>query len=281
MKKVLITGANSYVGTSLEAWLNKYYENYSVDTIDMKNESWKEQNFSGYDSVVHVAGIAHIKETKKNADMYYKINRDLAYAAAQKAKNESVKQFIFLSSMSIYGMERGFIFKDTAARPAGNYAKSKFDAENLITLLNDENFKIAILRPPMIYGKGCKGNYPKLSKLAKKIPVFPDINNKRSMIYINNLCEFIRILIDDGAKGIYFPQNKEYVSTTELVKLISQIHKKNIKFTKLFNPIIRIFKISVVNKIFGDLVYDKSISEYNKNYIVSDFISSIEETEKN
>ncbi len=95
MKKILITGANSYIGTSVENWLAKESDKYKVDTVDMRDDSWKNESFSGFDVVFHVAGIAHIKETKENRSLYYKVNRDLAYETAKKAKAEGVKQFIF------------------------------------------------------------------------------------------------------------------------------------------------------------------------------------------
>jgi UDP-glucose 4-epimerase len=117
MKRILITGKNSYIGTSVEKWLLKEPEKYSVDTIDMLNESWREHDFSKYDVVFHVAGIAHIKETKNNRNLYFKINRDLAYETALKAKQDGVKQFIFLSSMSVYGIEKGIIDKNTSLNP--------------------------------------------------------------------------------------------------------------------------------------------------------------------
>ncbi len=97
MKKILITGANSYVGTSFEKWLSQWPDKYHVDTIDMIDGTWREKSFVGYDVIFHVAGIAHIKETKENAHLYYEINRDLAFETAQKAKADGTKQFIFLS----------------------------------------------------------------------------------------------------------------------------------------------------------------------------------------
>ena len=232
MKKILITGANSYIGTSFEKWVGQWPDKYSVDTVDMKDGSWKKKDFSQYDVVFHVAGIAHIKETKENQGLYYKVNRDLAYETAKKAKADGVKQFIFLSSMSVYGIETGVISKDTPLRPNSAYGKSKVEAEELISGLASDVFKVATLRPPMVYGKGCKGNYQRLAKLAVKTPIFPDIDNKRSMVYIDNLCEFVRLLIDDCGAGLYFPQNDEYVKTSEMVKLIAEAHGKKIRMTK-------------------------------------------------
>lgn len=257
MKKILITGANSYIGTSFENYIKQWKDEYIVDTVDMIDGSWKGKDFSKYDVVFHVAGIAHIKENIKNASLYYKVNRDLVYEVAKKAKIEGVKQFIFLSSMSVYGIETGVISKNTVPAPKSNYGKSKLQAEELITPLQDSMFNIAVLRPPMIYGKGCKGNYVRLEKFALKSPIFPNIKNRRSMIYIDNLCKFVKQIIDDESKGVFLPQNDEYVCTSEMVKAIAEANGKKIYMTELFNPLLRVLKVSTVNKVFGDLVYEK------------------------
>ena len=281
MKKVLITGKNSYIGNALENWLAKEPENYQVESIDMKDGSWKERDFSSYDVVFHVAGIAHIKETIDNQDLYYKINRDLAYETAKKAKKDGVRQFIFLSSMSVYGIETGVINKLTPIKPNTAYGKSKIEAEKLINQLDDYSFTVAILRPPMVYGSGCKGNYPRLARLARKTPFFPKIDNQRSMIYIDNLSEFVKQLIDNKDQGLFFPQNSEYVNTSEMVRLIAEFHGKRILMTKIFNPFLnfKVTKFAVFNKIFGDLVYDMSMSEIETKYRVFSFEETINRTE--
>jgi UDP-glucose 4-epimerase len=280
MKNILITGKNSYIGTSLENWLMREPDKYKVDTVDMKDGAWKEKDFSPYDVVFHVAGIAHIKETSDNQDLYYKVNRDLAYETAQKAKEDGVGQFIFLSSMSIYGIENGMINKDTPLKPNSAYGKSKIEAEELINKLLGDSFTVATLRPPMVYGKGCRGNYPRLVGLALKTPIFPNIDNRRSMIYIDNLSEFVKQLIDNRSGGLFFPQNAEYVNTSEMVKLIAEAHGKRVVMTKLFNPLLRLLDVSTVNKVFGDLVYDMRMSEYEREYRVCGFRESINMTEE-
>lgn len=279
-KKILITGTKSFIGTSLERWLNKNSNRYTVDTIDLKNKSWRNVPLGKYDVVFHVAGIAHMKETKGNVNLYYKINRDLAIEVAKKAKFEGVKQFIFLSSMSVYGIEKGLIDENTIPSPVTHYGKSKLQAERIISELRSTNFKVAIIRPPMVYGIGCKGNYPKLANVAKMSPIFPRVHNNRSMIHIDNFCEFIRLVVDDNSEGLFFPQNEEYICTTEMVKLISKIYKRKIWFTKLFNPLLRIINTNTTNKLFGDLVYKKSLSAYKENYCINDFESSIYLTER-
>jgi nucleoside-diphosphate-sugar epimerase len=282
MKKILITGKNSYVGISLEKWLGNYPDSYSIDSISLRDDLWKGKDFSEYDVVFHVAGIAHIKETEENAHLYYKVNRDLALEVAQKAKIEGVKQFIFLSSMSVYGINTGVISKDSPLKPKSNYGKSKLEAENLITNLEDNLFKVATLRPPMIYGKGCKGNYTKLVKLALKTPIFPEIDNKRSMIYIDNLSEFVRCVIDNCSNGVFFPQNNTYVNTSRMVELIAKAHGKKILLTRLFNPLINLIKRNnTVSKVFGDLTYKETLIKNSNTQFNSfvDFEESIRLTE--
>jgi len=285
MKKILITGANSYIGTSLENWLSKYPGRYITYTVDMVDQSWKSKDFSKYDVIFHVAGIAHVSSDPKLKDMYYRVNRDLTIETAKKAKAEGVKQFIFMSSIIVYGdssKQKRIIDKDTIPTPSNFYGDSKLQAEKGIKELEDDSFKVVILRPPMIYGKGSKGNYPKLAKAARVLPIFPDIENERSMLYIDNLCEFVRLMIDNEESGVFFPQNEEYVKTSEMVRLIAQVHGKKIKLTKMFNPIIsRMFRVNIVNKVFGNFVYDKNMSVYDNGcYWVIDFEKSIYNTEK-
>jgi len=285
MKRVLITGKNSYIGTSLENWLMREPDKYKVDTVDMKDGSWKEKDFSSYDVVFHVAGIAHVSSDPNMEDLYYKVNRDLTIETAEKAKAEGVKQFIFMSSIIVYGdssSSKRVIDSNIVPTPSNFYGNSKLQAEEGIKHLETDDFKIVVLRPPMIYGKGSKGNYPRLANMAKKIPVFPDIDNERSMLHIDNLCEFIKVMIDYEESGLYFPQNKEYVKTSELVKTIAEVHGKKIMMTRVFNPVLRLmFGIGIVNKVFGNLVYERSMSDYDKaNYRIRTFEESIKLTEK-
>lgn len=263
MKNILITGANSYIGTRFELWVKQDSKCYLVDTLDLKDREWDKKNFSKYDVVFHVAAIVHMRETKANKDIYYKVNRDLAFDVAKKAKKEGVKQFIFLSSMNVYGMEEGIIKKNTIPTPKSSYGRSKLEAEKLILTLQEEKFKVAVLRPPMVYGKGCKGNYSKLEKFAIKSPIFPSIQNKRSMLYIDTLCEFIRCLVERECGGIFFPQDKDYICTSEMVKAIADQNGKSIYITRVFNPLIRILRIRIIKKVFGNLIYEKDISQYD------------------
>ncbi len=291
MKKVLITGQNSYIGTSFEKYIKANYpDEYSVDTVDMIDGSWREKDFSVYDTVFHVAGIAHSDNgriNKEKAQLYYSVNTDLTIETAKKAKIEGVKQFIFMSSAIVYGNsaplgKEKLITADTSVSPANCYGDSKVQAENGIIPLSDEHFKVVVLRPPMIYGKGSKGNYPTLVKFSKKMPVFPYVKNKRSMLYIENLAEFIHLMILNEENGIFFPQNAEYSNTSEMVKLIGRIHGKNVRLLKGFTWVLRLLGLftGLVNKAFGSLTYDQSISQYKQNYQKFSLVESIEATEK-
>ena len=181
MKKILITGANSYIGCFVEQYLHRWPQNYETLTVDMIGNGWRETSFRGYDAVLHVAGLVHQPKTKNDpaqAEKYDLVNHRLAVETAQKAKAEGVRQFLFLSSASVYGLSAPvgkvvMITKDTPLQPTDNYGISKAKAEEGLHLMEDEQFKLAILRPPMIYGKGCKGNYQTMAKLARKLPVFP------------------------------------------------------------------------------------------------------------
>ncbi|MBR2012980.1 MAG: NAD-dependent epimerase/dehydratase family protein [Clostridia bacterium] len=290
MKKILITGANSYIGTSFEQYMAQWPDQYQVDTVDMIDGSWREKSFAGYDAIFHVAGIAHSdtgRVSEERKAFYYKINTDLTIETAQKAKAEGVGQFIFMSSAIVYGDsapigKQKIITADTPTDPANFYGDSKVQAENGILPLSDETFNVVVLRPPMIYGPQSKGNYPILAKLAQKLPIFPAAQNQRSMLFVENLAEFIRLMIENKESGIFHPQNSEYSNTAELVKLIAAAHGKKILLIKGFGWALKLLShcTGLVNKAFGSLSYDPSISAYKQNYCICSLEESIRKTEE-
>lgn len=198
----------------------------------------------------------------------------------KKAKKEGVKQFIFMSSIIVYGSENEYIDAETIPNPDNFYGDSKLQAEKGLEKLESQEFKIAIIRPPMIYGKDSKGNYPLLSKFARITPIFPDYDNQRSMLHIDNLTEFLRLIIENNDTGIFYPQNDEYVRTSELVKVISEVHGKKIYITNVFNPLIKLFsRITIINKVFGNMIYDKKLSKSKFKYHVNNLSESVKKTE--
>jgi UDP-glucose 4-epimerase len=256
MLNILILGANSYIGKHLKGYLEQYPADYRVTAISQRDDQWKELDFSVFDSVVDCVGIAHRKETKENAHEYYEINADLAFQTAKKAKASGVKQFIFLSSMSVYGMDEGMITKDTQPNPKTHYGKSKWQAEQQIAPLQDETFRVAIVRPPMVYGEGCKGNYQTLVKLAKILPVVPDYKNERSMISIENLNAYLKQLIDESSCGVFLPQDPVYHCTCDMIREIAKSNHRTPGQTALLNPFVHLFtRTTKGKKAFGNLIY--------------------------
>lgn len=264
MKNILIAGANSYIGESFKEFLGQWPNQYTVTERDTKGLKPKPEMFEGIDVIFCVAGIAHIKETAENRQLYFDVNRDLVVEIAKAGKAAGVNQFILLSSMSVYGLEVGRITKDMEPHPITAYGQSKLEADVAIEKLEDENFVFTCLRPPMVYGKNCKGNYQALRKFALKSPIFPNYKNQRSMVYVGNLCEFIKECIEEKKSGLFFPQNAEYTNTSKMVKQIAVEHGKKIMLTKIFNMAIKIAPMHIVKKAFGDLVYEPvdTVSKY-------------------
>lgn len=259
MKRILITGKDSYIGTNFKNYLEVYPEEYEVVELDVRDESWKNYDFTPYDVVFHVAGIAHIKEVKENEALYYKVNRDLVVDVATKAKEAGVRQFIFMSSMSVYGMNEGIINLDTKPKPNTYYGISKYEAEVELNKLEEDHFKICKIRPPMVYGDDAPGNLGKLFKAVKKIHIFPTIKNQRSSITVEKLTRQIKEYVDSEVKGIVLPQNEEYLCTYKIVKEKMQRDGIKVVYTPIFDPLIQLLigKVGLITKCFGDLVYEK------------------------
>lgn len=279
MKRILITGKSSYLANQFRSFLSGN-ENYQIDLISVR-EGWKDKDFSSYDVVVHMAGLAHSSPKDDEKEKYYAINRDLAIEVARKAKQDGCAQFVFMSSVIVYGSHHTLITKDTPLCPDNFYGDSKKQAEEGILVLQDENFCVSIVRPPMIYGPGSKGNYRLLSRFSCVTPFFPNVYNERSMLYVDNFCACLKGMIDTGAGGIFLPQNKEIVSTVQLVKEIAKVHHHPLVVLKGLNPFISLLrKKSLFNKVFGSLVIDPVLSKFDFEYQIVPFELSIENTER-
>ena len=286
-KKIAVFGKNSYVGNNFAEYV-KDKRGYSVTKLNSRGDEWRDQSFAAYDVILFVAGIAHVKIDKKDEGIYFKVNRDLAVEAAQKAKAEGVKQFVYLSSIYVFGMD-GIVGKEcvidenTPHTDKFAYGVSKAQADAALAALQDENFDVAVIRPPMIYGRGSKGNFPRLKRLAKHLAFFPDYRNGRSMIYIKNLSSFLDMLIENGGHGIFYPQNREPVCTTDLYCGIRKSMGKGTLRTKLFNPLILLFgnRVGVLRKLFGNMAIDPSMSNtYGFEYCKYDLQQSLDDIEK-
>jgi UDP-glucose 4-epimerase len=300
MVRVLITGKHSFVGNGIEKRLLDFNEQqgeicYEIHKISVRGENWKNTDFSHYDVMIHVAGIAHAdveKIQEEEQKEYYRVNCDLAVEVAKYAKSQGVKQFIYLSSILVYGAsgsvgKKRVITKETVPQPENFYGRSKLMAEIELRKLQDECFVIDIIRSPVLYGEDCKGNYQQLRKIAHRTKIFPEIHSERSMLYIENLGEFVRLLMERRESGIFFPQNKKTVATSDLVKQIGEAKGKKIALWKCLNPFVRLAskmpgKIGkLTNKAFGNLVYDQGMSiEIGQEYQLYSFEESIRRTER-
>ena len=300
-KKVLITGAGSYIGEAFQTYATEHYPALKVDAVDMIDGSWREKNFSSYDIIYHVAGIAHadvgnVDEATKAK--YYAVNTDLAVEVCEKAKAEGVKNFVFMSSMIVYGDSAPYgkskvVDEHTVPFAANFYGDSKLQADAAVRELADDSFHVFVLRPPMIYGKGSKGNYPTLAKFAKKLPVFPNVDNERSMLHIDNLCEFLcQIMMVKEVKEnaiVLIPQNGEWTKTSEMVKEIGEVTGKKVRLIGgIMKPAVLLGgkvpgKIGgLVNKAFGNSTYAHEMSIYEGIvYQTTSLKESIQKTEGN
>lgn len=282
MKRVLITGADSYVGTHVEAWLKKEPEIFEVDTVSTFNDKWKKADFSKYDVVFHVAGIAHVNAKKKMEPLYRKVNTDLTIEVGTWAKEHGVKQFIFMSSMIVYketrSLKKNIITPETKPQPNGFYGDSKLQAEIGLQKLEDNSFKVVILRPPMIYGPDCKGNFLRLARLATKTPIFPAFHNKRSMLYIDNLSEFVKQAIIHEINGVFYPQNKELADTVEIVKSFAKQSNHKIHIWRWLNVFVYLGSpfLNSLNKMFADSYYSPEMSSYTFKYQMVGFNESMQ-----
>ncbi len=264
-RKILIIGRKGFIGSSLAKWLVDKGD--EVFLVSGRKEEWKSFDMTGIDTVVYAAGLAHTKEKRKNEELFLKANVTQAKKSALQAKQAGVHQYIYISSMNVYGSTGKRIGTNSSISPDTLYGRSKRQGELEILKLEEENFATVIIRPPVVTGAGCKGSIRFLTRASKYIMFFPNYPNQRSIIDVINLCEFIRCLIAKNASGIYHPQNEEYISTYQLLSLIANSTGRKIRPISFLNPLISwmLPRFKMVGKVFGDDCYDKRLSTY-KNF---------------
>lgn len=291
MKRVLVIGEHSYIGTSFARWAEeRHADELEIVEVSSHSGAWRTEDPTFYDAIVHVAGVAHVGETAASRSLFYSVNRDLATEVATWASNGGVGQFVLLSSMSVYGGPAPYgrsrrIGANEEPAPITDYGASKLQAERAIADLASDSFKVVILRPPMVYGPGCPGNYRKLARLALKLPIFPDVNNERSVIYVDNLSELICQVVISGVSGTYMPQDVRPIETSKLAVRIAEAHGKTLHLVRALNPLVSLASIlpgrigELAGKAFGSLSYENRASECGLEYQVVPFREAILQTE--
>ena len=284
MLELLITGTHSFIGGAVQRHLANS-EQIHASCVSLRDDAWKDLDLTRYDCILHAAGVAHVDPNPSLAEAYDAVNHRLTAQVARKARAAGVGQFIFLSSIIVFGDAspagmHTWIGADTPPNPSNAYGKSKLDAENALRALESSDFRVAILRPPMVYGAGCKGNYNTLVRLARKMPVFPAFDNHRSMIYVENLAELIVRIALSGSRGTFHPRDGQPRSVSEIVQEICVCHGKTMRFTRALAPAVRLAgRKGLVRRAFGDMAYDASAPDFPENYRLYDFSEAIRRTE--
>lgn len=276
---ILIFGAGSYIGEHYRDALEA--RGHSVKMVSSRRTKPSEITFEGIDAVINVAGIAHVRITPDMEKLFYSINTDLAIELCKEAKAHGVKQYIYMSSMNVYGDTSECIKSRAQENPKNFYGKSKWLADNAIHEFESDTFKVASVRPPVVYGKGCKGNFVLLMKLSKIFFAFPKIKNTKSLIYIDNLCNFVCQLVENGDGGYFHPQNAQYTNITEIIKEVRSAMGKQTMIIPGFGWLIKLLMrfSHKAERAFADDYYDLKFSQYKNNtYCLVGFKESIRET---
>jgi nucleoside-diphosphate-sugar epimerase len=222
-------------------------------------------NFNGYDVVLHLAAIVHQSHTIPEAE-YFRVNRDLCLRVAEEARKAGVKQFVFMSTLKVYGdisPESELRNENSECSPGDSYGKSKYAAEEGLRKLENEEFLVSVIRTPLVYGEGVKANMYSLIKLVDRFPVLPfaDVQNKRNFTYVGNLVSYIDRVIERRASGIFIAMDDKAKSTTDLVDLIIKYLKKKVimfRVPKTVLNISRLFIPELLHRLYGSLEVDNA-----------------------
>lgn len=282
--RVLIIGKDSYIGSHFDEWLAA--AGHRVTQLDVLDEGWRTFDYSPFDAIVHVAGIVHRPQCQ-DWELYKRVNADMPVEIATMAKAQGVRQYVFLSTMGVYGLgkrlEPNVVDENTPIRPNGMYGRSKWMAEEGLRELQDDGFAVACVRPPSVYGKGCRGGYiTGFASVARRLPVIPEAYGdvKQSFIYIDNLSELVRQIIERRMSGAFCPQDDKAVSANELLKTITAAIGKEYHGSRLLGWGVWLLRwLPVVNKAYGGVEYSQSISAVpGVNYVVVPFDEGMRRT---
>ena len=283
---ICIIGKNSYIGNHIDEWLST--RGHEVFQLDVLTEDWCSFDYSEYDVVIQVAGIVHRLDCR-DAALYKRVNTDMPIAIAKRFKRNDFKHrtFVFLSTMAVFGtskrLSKNVVTADTPVNPIGLYGESKQAAEGSLLKLQDDYFDVIVVRPPNVYGKGCKGEYiPGFVNVVKKLPVIPAAYTqvKQSMLYIDNLCEFIRLAIEQKRHGLFMPQDEKAVSALDITTAIAKGLGKKLWTSRLLALAVYLGRfLPLIQKAYGGVEYDTMLSNIEgMNYVVVPFEEAMKRT---
>lgn len=284
--KILIIGKNSYIGNHIDEWLTKY--GHEVAQLDLLTEDWKNYDYSSFNAIVHVAGIVHRPDCK-DWKLYKRVNTDIPEKIATMAKEQGVKQYIYFSTMGVYQANKklGASVVDETTPLLSNsssfYGMSKLMAEEALTKLQEEGFSVAFVRPPSVYGKGCKGGYiTGFKKIAQMLPVIPRAyeNACQSFIYIDNLSECVRLIVENHLGGVFCPQDDEIPNANRLLEVICKGIGKTYRSSRLLGICLQLLSfIPLVKKAYGGIEYSRTLSDIPElDYVVVSFEEGMRRT---
>ena len=267
---IILTGSSGFLGSR---FLRKSAFREQATPVSLQKTPVSEIDFEGVTNVLHCAGIAHRME-KTDEKLYFDVNRDLTLALAKASKAAGVKHFIFLSTIKVFDLDSSdnLIQGNLAPLPAVAIAKvgsvlspppdayglSKLEAETGLKELEDKNFGVTIIRPPLIYGPGVKGNLLKLMQAIQGSGPLPlgGIKNRRSMIFVDNLITLIDCLIRKGENITITPSDQPAISTSELAQHLANTinpSKKILCIPVFLRPIIKLLKPAFYSRLFRSL----------------------------
>ena len=261
--RVLVTGKNGRIGCAFIEYMNTNYPHeMEIDTVSLRDDAWKDADWSCYDAVLHLVGVS-----RGDKEFCYHINKDLSAGVAQKAKSDGVGFFIQVSTMMVYGesapIGQSFtIGNDTEPKPVSLYGSSKLEGEKAVLKLADASFSVAVVREPVVYGEHIDGEFRKLLKLSGYLPVFPRIDSTKSYIYEGSMCELFRQLILKPRGGVFCPQNRERPTTSDMYALMRKARGKRCICLPGLMPVLKILSrvTGYVNAVFNDMKYEEELS---------------------
>lgn len=258
MKQILLTGSNGFVGSY---FINNYDLKYDIKTFSFLKDDYETLHIKNVDAVLHLSALVHQMDGAI-ADEYERVNVKQTLDLAKKAKENGVKQFVFMSTVAVYGIEIGMMHENSNCKPITNYGKSKLKAEQELQKLEDDDFIVSIIRSPIVNGHNTPGNMKSLINLVKKIQILPFgcITNKRSMVYVGNLCHLINQIIKQKSSGVFLANDNEPISTTKLCELIAHNLDKRLFLVKIpfFESILKLVKPSFHKRLYESLEVDNS-----------------------